>query len=77
MTVLEAEWMHNNKIAFDLFLKIQNSGREERTEEDEQAAQEARRVAQAKFDGMFEKRERRQSMAVRDDQVSKCIDRGS
>ena len=75
MTVLEEEWMQNNRVAFDLFLKIQNAGRETRTEEDEQAAQEFQRVAQAKFDEMFEKRERRQSMAVREDQVSKCIDR--
>ena len=69
--------MHDNKVAFDLFLKIQNAGREVRTEEDEQAAQKFRRVAQAKFDDMFEERERRQSMSVREDQVSKCIDRHS
>ena len=74
LTVSEAEWMQNNKIAFDLFLKIQNAGRKE---EDERAAQDAQQMAQDKFDSMYEKRGRRQSMAVRDDQVSKCIDRGS
>ena len=70
ITISEADWIKNHRVAYDLMLKIQAAGRER---DDKHAAQQADRDAQRAWDVMYDKRTRRQNMAVLPDQVSKCV----
>ena len=70
ITISEADWIRNHRVAYDLMLKVQAAGRER---DDKYAAQQADRDAQRAWDVMYDKRTRRQNMAVPPDQVSKCV----